>query len=177
MKAEAHLMQVDDDDEATLLMVMFCALHYIEAKEKGEVMAVEGSGKALKVIYLDEPRAQVHLEHVGSKQEQRWYLDSSASNHMMGSKVAFSELDDNMTGMVKFSDGSRVAIRGRVTIIFRGQNGEHRMLTDVYYIQQLCSNIISIDQLDEHGSEVLIKDGVLRIRDWEQHLLAKVKRS
>ena len=54
---------------------------------------------------------------------------------------------------------------------------EHRTLTDVYYIPQLCSSIISIGQLDERGSEVLIKDGVLRIRDREQRLLAKVKRS
>ena len=39
---------------------------------------------------------------------------------------------------------------------------------DVYYIPQLRSSIISIGQLDEHGSEVLIKDRVLRIRDQEQ---------
>ena len=50
------------------------------------------------------------------------------------------------------------------------------MLTDVYYIPQLCSSIISIDQLDERDSEVLIKDGILRIRDQEQCLLTKVKR-
>ena len=53
----------------------------------------------------------------------------------------------------------------------------HHALTDVYYIPQLHSSIISIGQLDERGSEVLIKDGVLRIRDREQRLLAKVKRS
>ena len=47
---------------------------------------------------------------------------------MTGSKEAFSELDDNVTG----------------TIIFRCQNDEHRALTDVYYIPQLCSSIISI---------------------------------
>ena len=47
------------------------------------------------------------------------YLDSGASNHMTGSKAAFSELDDDVTGTVKFDDGSRVAIRGRDTIIFR----------------------------------------------------------
>ena len=41
----------------------------------------------------------------------------------------------------------------------------------------LRASIISIGQLDERGSEVLIKDGVLRIRDREQRLLAKVKRS
>ena len=68
------------------------------------------------------------------EQEQRWYLDSGASNHMTGSKAAFSELDDDVTGTVKFGDGSRVAIRGRGTIIFKCQNGEHHALMDVYYI-------------------------------------------
>ena len=29
-------------------MATFCALHDVEAKEKGEVMVVEGHGKALK---------------------------------------------------------------------------------------------------------------------------------
>ena len=158
-------------------MATFCALHDVEAEEKVEATTVEGPGKALKTVNLDEPCAQVHLRRVGADQEQRWYLDSGASNHMMGSKVAFSELDNDVTRMVKFGDGSRVAIRRCGTIIFRCQNSEHRALTDVYYILQLHSSIISIGQLDERGSEVLIKDGVLRIRDREQRLLAKVKRS
>ena len=96
---------------------------------------------------------------------------------MMGSKASFSKLNDDVTGTVKFGDGSRVAIQGHGTIIFRCQNGEHCTLTDVYYIPQLRSSIISIGQLDERSSEVLIKDGVLRIKDREQRLLAKVKRS
>ena len=143
-KAEAHLAQADEDDEATLLMGTYCALHDVEAKEKGEVMAVEGHGKALKAVNLDEPCAQVHLRCVGADQEQRWYQNSGASNHMTGSKAAFSELNDDVTGTVKFGDGSRVAIQGRGTIIFRCQNSEHCVLTDVYYIPQLCSSIISI---------------------------------
>ena len=113
---------------------MFCTLHDVEAEEKEEVTAVKGPRKALKAIYLDEPRAQVHLGHVGADQEQRWYLDSGVSNHMTGTKASFSELDDDVTGTVKFGDGSRVAIQGRGTIIFRCQNGEHRTLMDVYYI-------------------------------------------
>ena len=167
-KAEAHLPQADDEDEATILMAMFCALHDVEAEEREEVTMVEGPGKALKTVNLDEPRYQVHLRCVGADQEQRWYLDSGASNHMTGSKDSFSELDGDVTGTVKFGDGSRVSIQGRGTIIFRCQNGEHRALTDVYYIPQLRSSIISINQLDERGSEVLIKDRVLRIRDQEQ---------
>ena len=91
-------------------MAMFCALHDVEAEEKEEVMASEGPGKALKAINLDEPCAEVHLGCVGADQEQQCYLDSGASNHMTGSKEAFSELDDDVTGVVKFGDGSRVAI-------------------------------------------------------------------
>ena len=100
----------DDDDKATLLMATFCALHDIEAKEKGEGMEVEGPRKALKAVNLDEPCAQVHLGCVGGEQEQRWYLDSDASNHMTGSKAAFTELNDDVTSTVKFGDSSRVAI-------------------------------------------------------------------
>jgi hypothetical protein len=39
-----------------------------------------------------------------------------------------------MMGSVKFGDGSNVEIRGRGTVIFQCRNGEHRVLTDVYYI-------------------------------------------
>ena len=38
-------------------MAMFCALHDVEAEEKEEVTTVEGPGKALKAVNLDEPRA------------------------------------------------------------------------------------------------------------------------
>ena len=63
---------------------------------------------------------------------------------MTGSKASFFELDDDVTGTVKFGDGSWVAIQRRDIIIFRCQNREHHALMDVYYIPQLCSSIISI---------------------------------
>ena len=68
-------------------MATFCALHDVEAEEKEEVTMVEGPVKALKTVNLDEPRAQVHLGHVGGEQEQQWYQDSDASNHMTGESI------------------------------------------------------------------------------------------
>ncbi|CAO2045765.1 unnamed protein product [Urochloa humidicola] len=120
-------------------------------------------------MVLDETRAQVHLgedgDESGRNEKKLWYLDSGASNHMTEEREAFSELDTGVVGTVKFGDGSRVEIRGRGTIVFMCKNGEHRALTDVYFIPKLQSNIISIGQLDERGCQVLIDDGMLRIRD------------
>ena len=86
-------------------------------------------------------------------------------------------MDGDMTGSVKFGDGSKVDIRGRGTIIFWFQNEEHRALTDVYYIPQLCSIIVSIGKLDERDCKVLVNSGVLRIWDRERRFLAKVQHS
>jgi hypothetical protein len=38
----------------------------------------------------------------------------------------------------------------------------------VYYIPRLTTNIISVDQLDESGYEVWIKDGIMLLRDEDQ---------
>ena len=47
-------------------MVTFCALHDVKAMEREEATMVEGPGKALKTVNLDEPRVQVHLGRVGA---------------------------------------------------------------------------------------------------------------
>jgi transposase InsO family protein len=164
-----HLTQEDDDDGAALLMAHTCVLH-----DTAEEDAPRNH------VTLDEPRAQVHLGEEdcggGDARDKMWFMDSGASNHMTGERKAFSELDTGVVGTVKF-DGSRVEIRGRGTIVFKCHNGEHRALTDVYYIPKLRSNIISLGQLDERGCRVMIGDGVLRVHDTKRNLLAKVKRS
>ena len=40
-KAQAHLAKADDEDEATILMATFCALHDVEAMEREEATTVE----------------------------------------------------------------------------------------------------------------------------------------
>jgi hypothetical protein len=88
----------------------------------------------------------------------------------------FSDLDRAMQGTVRFGDGSDVNIYGKATIFF-GRHGEHKVLMGVYYIPPLKNSIISVGQLDEEGSRVLIKDSVLRIWDRECCLLARFQRS
>jgi hypothetical protein len=67
-----------------------------------------------------------------------------------------------------------VEIKSVGSVIFTAESGEHRLLTGVCYIPALRNSIISLGQLDESGSRVEIKDGVMRIWDRHHHLLAKV---
>ena len=96
---------------------------------------------------------------------------------MTGCRKWFSELDETMTGKVNFGDGSMVDIKGKGTVLFQCQTGEHRLLSWVYFIPGLCSNIISLGQLDEHGCKTVIEGGLLSAYDSSRRLLAKVRRS
>jgi hypothetical protein len=90
---------------------------------------------------------------------------------MTGRREFFTELDSDARGSVKFGDASGVEIKGVSSVIFAAESSEHRLLTGVYYIPALRNSIIGLGQLDESGSRVEIKDGVIMIWD---HLLAKV---
>jgi len=75
----------------------------------------------------------------------------------------FSELDSGVRGSVKFGDASAVEIKGVGSVVFTAKTGEHRLLTGVYSIPALRNSIISLGQLDENGSHMEIKHGILCI--------------
>jgi hypothetical protein len=106
-----------------------------------------------------------------------WYLDTGASNHMTGRSDKFTELDRSVKGRVRFGDGSAVEIVGRGSVLLQCHTGEHRILTNVYYIPRLKNNIISLGQLDENGCKYSAEDGVMTLLDRQRNVLARVKRS
>jgi hypothetical protein len=75
-----------------------------------------------------------------------WYLDTGATNLMLGRCDVFCHLDRAMRGSVKFDDGSVLAIQGCGTVIFSGRNGKHKARNGVYYILKLRNSIISVGQ-------------------------------
>jgi hypothetical protein len=101
-------------------------------------------------------------------------LDTGALNHMSGSQATFSSINNGNVGTVKFVDGSMVRIKGIGIVLFECKNGEHQAFTVVYFIPHLTTSIISVGQLDEEGYEVLIRGGVMSLRDLDQRLLARV---
>lgn len=163
-KQRALLAQQDGgDDGPALLMMQTCSLSHGEEKHQSEVFLIE-----------DKVQLQVCNEN---RETGSWYLDTGASNHMCGCEEKFSEIDPSVTGRVKFGDGSTVKIHGLGTVLFQCKNGEHRALTNVYFIPALKSNIISIGQLSERGCKMIIEDDYLQIFDTERKLLANVKRT
>jgi hypothetical protein len=95
---------------------------------------------------------------------------------MTGRREFFTELDSDVRDSVKFGDAFGVEIKGVSSVIFVVESGEHRLLTGVYYITALRNSIINLGQLDESGSRVEIKDGVMMIWDCHCCLLTKVTR-
>lgn len=143
VKHEVNMAQTEDDEPALLL-----AKH----EKEGEM------------ILLNEEGIRPILE-TGAKEKgiesNLWYLDNGASNHMTGERRKFRELDEGITGQVKFGDGSTVKIEGKGSVVFKCKNGEERVLNEVYFIPTLCSNIISLGQLSEEGNKVVLNGNYL----------------
>jgi hypothetical protein len=128
-------------------------------------------------VFLNEARAEANLGAEGEPCDGRWYLDTGASNHMSGERASFAELDERITGSVKFGDGSTVGIHGRGTVLFTIRSGRQRALTDVYFIPRLKTSIVSLGQLDENGCDVNISAGVMTLVDSHGNQLAQVRRN
>ena len=98
-----------------------------------------------------------------------------ATNHMTGARSAFSKIDLGIRGIVKFSNGFVIEIKGCGTILFVGKRGEHHKMTSVYFIPRLKANLVSLGQLNETVYHTSIERGLLKICDDRWWLLTQVR--
>ncbi|GJV54523.1 uncharacterized mitochondrial protein-like protein [Tanacetum coccineum] len=114
-----------------------------ETQEKG-VYHEEGTffmmNHIQETIFINEEKYTPPKSESNTGEDDVWYFNNGASNHMTGNYFYFSELNENITGRVRFRDGSCVSIRGKGSILFQGKNGEQKLLKDVYYTPALRSN-------------------------------------
>uniref|UniRef100_A0ACD5WTY3 Uncharacterized protein n=1 Tax=Avena sativa TaxID=4498 RepID=A0ACD5WTY3_AVESA len=166
-EAQAHLVQGEDDADPALLMA-------VRAPESASETGAATHG--LK-IFLNEERARVEYRKHATDTDAVWFLDTGASNHMTADMAAFAELDQKISGTVKFGDGSLVDIHGRGTVLFAAAGGQHRALTEVYWIPRLRSNVVSVGQLDEIGCPTHVEDGRMTVRDRQRKIIVRAPRA
>lgn len=178
-KKPMEQVQVAQDDEPTLLLAV-CDVTEEGIHPQIESPPLEQRGSAPPTspsagqLHLVKDRVFAAFNDSDDLDPKRWVLDTGASNYMSGSRAAFADLDSGISGSVRFGDGSVAKIEGIGTILFSCKNGEHRAFPNVYYLLRLTTNIVSVGQLDKGGYQVLVEDGMMRIRDEERCLLARV---
>ena len=99
-----------------------------------------------EVIYLNERHVTTRKFETGLDGDNIWYLDNGASNHMTGNIGCFRKIDERVTGKVRIGDDSHIDISGKGSIVLTTKLGERKVLTDVYFIPDIRSNIISLGQ-------------------------------
>ncbi|KAF2298936.1 hypothetical protein GH714_029230 [Hevea brasiliensis] len=87
-----------------------------------------------------------------------WYLDTAASNHMSGNKSVFSFLDESYQDSVKFGNNSRVSIMGKGQVTIQTTRNVTHKISDVFYVPDLKTNLLSVGQLQEKGDVVFEKN-------------------
>ena len=96
-----------------------------------------------------------------------WYLDTGATNHMIGRRNFVCDLDEFTSGFVKFEDNLKIQIERRGDIEINQKDGG---------ILQLL-NVLFVPDLDEEGCRLTMARGKLTIFDCDGRLIAEVQRS
>lgn len=73
---------------------------------------------------------------------------------MAGNKSYFNSIDETIIGKVRFGDDSKIDIKRKGSNLFISQTGKKKLMSDVYFLLNLRSNIISLGQATEAGCDV-----------------------
>nr|GEW78634.1 ribonuclease H-like domain, reverse transcriptase, RNA-dependent DNA polymerase [Tanacetum cinerariifolium] len=153
---------VEEDLEPTLLMAI-----------------LEDSDEGKQVKEVEEQKVSLHEEDVGYKEtnmDSLWYLDNGASNHMTGVREHFKELDEKVSGKVRFGDGSYIEIKEKGSILIECDDEKQRIISHLYYIPNLKSTLLSLGKFTEIGCKVVMEDDELRLYDMDNKIFMKVMR-
>ncbi|XXG89956.1 hypothetical protein AAC387_Pa12g1836 [Persea americana] len=111
----------------------------------------------------------------GYGQENVWYLDSGASNHMCGKKELFEELAEDVHGKVSLGDSTQLPVQGKGNIKIYQKDDVPAYISNVYYVPNMKSNILSLGQLLEKGYVIHMENLSLSLRDVHGRHIARVQ--
>lgn len=102
-----------------------------------------------------------------------WFLDTGCTNHMCGKRELFVDLDESIRTEVRFADDRTIPVMGKGRILIKLKNGDHNYISDVFYVPNMKSNLISLGQLLEKGYDMRLYDMHLSILDEKGTLILK----
>ncbi|XP_070030113.1 uncharacterized protein [Nicotiana sylvestris] len=114
-----------------------------------------------KLGYLKESNNYILYEHHMRSRKGKWYLDSVGSSHMTCDKNLFKKVTKIDGGNIKFGDDSKGKIVGTRTVPFNNNCD----ITEVYLVDGLNYNLLSISQLCDSGYEVQFRKTSCAIED------------
>lgn len=118
----------------------------------------------------EELLLMAHAEVTKFENRGKWFLDSGCSNHMTGDESWFVEINESFKHSVRLGNGSKLSVEGIGDI--RIMVGEVlQRVTDVYYVPNLTSNLLSIGQLQEKQLSIVIEKGVCKIFHFQRGLI------
>jgi len=114
-------------------------------RNKDEAQFAQNEGSDSEEVLL--------MATVKEEEERRdeWYLNTRCSNHITGNKSWFSELDDSVNRKIRFADNGIVCAAGIGKVLIHRKDGKKACITDVLYVPNMRSNLISIGQLLQKG--------------------------
>nr|XP_016495311.1 PREDICTED: uncharacterized protein LOC107814410 [Nicotiana tabacum] len=128
----------------------------------------QSQGKEEKSNYAENKEGETLFMAIQVEKETEqdvWYLDTSCTNHMTGSKSGFSYLNEDFHSKVSFGDCSTVDATEKGDIKIKTNNGFVETISNVLYVPDLKSNLLSVGQLQEKGHVLTIKKGKCEIYD------------
>lgn len=134
--------------------------------------------KEEKSNFVEKQEAETLLMacHIKEEADQNlWYLDTGCSNHMCGNKDIFSVLDESFRTIIRFGDNSIISVIGKGDVQIRSKDNTLQTISNVFYVPDLKSNLLSVGQLQEKGYVITIKGGTCLINDPKKGAIAQVK--
>jgi len=115
----------------------------VSRKRGEEAQLARGSDDEEVVMLMTIVNSETDIE------EEWWYLDTGCSNHMTGHKDWFCEIDETLKRNIKFGDGRSVMAKGIGKVAIRRVDGSKVTISDVLYVPNMESNLLSLGQLLE----------------------------
>lgn len=94
--------------------------------------------------------------------QDKWYLDSGATNHMCNRKDIMREYVSVKPLEVYVANGQKLSTVGRGNVLVRLRNCE-KTISNVYYVPNLTTNLLSVSELTRKGYRVVFNNKQCKI--------------